>query len=113
MAGMILKIVIASLFAFGSYFVFWWVPVIAFPIVFFLIPSIGLNDSYHLQKSRLEVRRAAFYGLGIAFLVVMAILFQKRLGSWYGWLVGAILAWLGCGIIAANLEEYLYFRTRD
>lgn len=113
MAGMILKIVIASLVAFCSYFIFWWAPAIAFPVSFLFTPSFGANNSFVMGRSKLEVRRTVFYSISTAFLIIMAVLFQMGLGSWYGWLVGVFLAWLGCGSIAADLEKYLCFRTRS
>lgn len=111
MGGLILKIGVASLIAYFSYFIRWWAPVLIFPVAFFFIPAFGGNDSYPIRRNKLEHRRTLFLALCIAFTVVMAVLFQKRLGSWYGWLVGTILAWLDCGVIASNLEKYLRYRT--
>lgn len=112
MGGMILKIVAAGLVAYFTYYIRWWAPALSFPVAFLIIPSIGGNGSYLIERNKLEFRRALFYALCAAFTVAMAVLFQRKLGSWYGWLVGTVLAWLGCGSIASDLEKYLCFRTQ-
>ncbi len=112
MGGFIFKIVIASLIAYASYCIYWWAPALSLPIAFFIIPAVDRSDSYAMRRSSIEFKRTLFYSFCIAFTVVMAVLFQKRLGLWYGWLMGAIVAWVDCGVIASALEKDLCFRTR-
>ena len=111
MEEMITKMIVSSLIAYFSSYIWWWVPILSFPIAFFIIPNFGKGDPMFVTPNNLQARRYVYYLLCIVYTIAMAIVFQIGLGSWFGWLVGTILAWLGCGTIAANLEKYLHFRT--
>ena len=112
MVGMLVKIVIAIIAGMISFSIRWWLPVIVFPVSFILIPNLGCGDPFQLTKLALEIRRATFYLAGLIFIGLMIYIFQINIGSWYGWLIGMLLAWLGSGCIAADLEKYLFFRAR-
>jgi hypothetical protein len=112
MVGMINKISIAISAGVISFLILWWIPIIVFPLTFFIIPSSGGGDYFQLSKSTIEKRRAIFYGISLVFIGLMTYNFQIHIGSWYGWLIGMLLGWLGCGSIAADLEKYLFFRSR-
>lgn len=111
MGGMILKIAIGIALAYFSYTIRWWTPILTFPLAFLIVPGIGAGNRFEISTRSIEHRRALFYVVSIGFMIAMIALFQKQLGSWYGWLIGMVLSWLGIGSIAADLEKYLFFRT--
>ncbi len=112
MIGLVIKILFASIVAIISFSIRWWAPIIIFPLSFFILPSFGGGDPDNTSKMALDSRRWVFYISSSIFIGLMTYAFQKNIGSWYGWGVGMILGCLCCGSIAADLEKYLYFRTR-
>lgn len=58
-------------------------------------------------------RRAIYYLVILGFIVLMSYIFHINIGSWYGWLIGMVLAGLGHFFVASGLEEYLFFHAAD
>lgn len=105
-----IKILLAASLAAVSYQVHWWLPMVMFPALVFAIPNFGQPRLAALNVTKVHVMRGVFYVAATAYLVAQAVIFQKYLGSWYGWLVGAFLSWGAGGMCAAMLEPWLLWR---
>lgn len=88
---------------------FWWSIVIIPPAFFFLLPN---NNIFRLDSAGwIAINRGVFYLASVTYIIVACWVFQKHIGSWYGWAIGCVSAWAGIGSIASDLEEYLFFRN--
>lgn len=90
------KYIINVLFACGSAYIanslIWYGSIIAFPAYLFLTPNI--IKCRLVSVLQVYIMRMVYLIVGIAFIVIQAVIFQKNIGSWYGWIVGAFLSWI-------------------
>ena len=99
----------AALVATASYILRWWVPIIAFPLCILILPN---RYAYRHPSPYVSIQtmRWVFYLLCATYVTSQTLIFQVHLRSWYGWLVGLALSWIGAGMIAAKLDDRLRWR---
>lgn len=109
MISLALKLAIAVALAVLSFWWKWWAPVLVLPLAVLLSPNLGATppESHHAATARQFV----FYVVAILYVISQAILFQRHVGSWYGWLAGGGSAFLAVGLMAGKLEDWLQHRA--
>lgn len=105
-----IKMAIASVLSMWSYQIQWWAPFLVFPGYILVVPDFGHPQVEKLSTSRVNLMRWVFYILAATYVISQVVIFQKHIGSWYGWLIGAFLSWGAGGICAARLETWLLWR---
>jgi hypothetical protein len=101
----ILNMVGACIVSLAVYALWWYGPLIAFAIYLFAAPKLMKKKPINIAQ--IYVMRTIYLILGIIFIVFQAIIFQIHIGSWYGWLVGALSSWIILGMLAAHLDDWL------
>jgi len=93
-----------------SHSIEWWLSCIVFPVSIRLLMSSAHPHPATLSVRKVHTMRGAFYLLALCYIVAQTIIFQAHVGSWFGWLLGLVIGWIGGGMCAAELEPWLLWR---
>ena len=101
-------IFISVTFSALSYLILWWLPCIVFPICmsigFILVGFMPESIKFH------PIYDFLFYVvIETGYVISQCIIFQKNIGSWYGWLVGGLISFVLAGVLAGFREHYQIF----
>ncbi len=102
MIAYILELVIAIIICRYVYSWKWWVISIVFPLVMSASNLVYRKDQPLPDNKYRMIVDTCIMLTQTGYVISQVIIYQRHIGSWYGWIIGLIIGWVGSGKIAPH-----------
>lgn len=105
MITLILRILVSIAICVITYFWMWWLPIITFPLVMSIAGYMVKPRRPPKSRLHFEVTKFIFYLSMAIYIVSEIVIFQIKIGSWYGWIIGGIISFILSGVMAGAQQD--------